>query len=213
MAAAAYDKQVFLNCPFDSEYRAMREAITFTVADCGFQPRSALEVEDGSQVRLDKILGIVRACRLGIHDISRTEVDRHSGLPRFNMPLELGMFLGAKAFGEARQKKKMCLILDRERYRHQAFVSDIAGQDIRAHQGLPHEAIAAVRDWLRSVRPKINIPGGKVVVSRYETFCHDLPGMCADLGLSRDDLTYVDYTWCVVAWLEVHPWRPPGSAS
>jgi hypothetical protein len=203
---AGYDKQVFLNCPFDSEYQAIREAITFTVFDCGFRPRSAFEVDDGSQVRIDKISGIVRDCRLGIHDISRTEADGHSGLPRFNMPLELGMFLGAKRFGEARQKKKMCLILDRERHRYQAFISDIAGQDIRAHQGLPQEAIAIVRDWLRSVRPRVSIPGGKAIAGRYDSFCRDLPEMCVNLDLSRDDLTYVDYTWCVSEWLRVNPW-------
>src|SRR5262249_5963635 len=30
-------------------------------------------------------------CKYGIHDISRTEVTSASGLPRFNMPLELGV--------------------------------------------------------------------------------------------------------------------------
>jgi len=33
------------------------------------------------------------------HDISRTELNEHS-LPRFNMPLELGLFLGASRFGQ-----------------------------------------------------------------------------------------------------------------
>jgi hypothetical protein len=205
MAPAAYGRQVFFNCPFDPEYQAMREAITFTVFDCGFRARSALEVDDGSQVRIDKIFDIVRDCRLGIHDISRTEVDAISGLPRFNMPLELGMFLAAKRFGKSRQQKKMCLILDRERHRYQAFISDIAGQDIRAHHGLPEKAIATVRDWLRSVRPEVSIPGGQEVARRYQDFRRGLLDMCAELRLSRDDLTYIDYTWCVSEWLKLNP--------
>jgi hypothetical protein len=184
----------------------MREAITFTVFDCGFRPRNALEGADGSQVRIDKIFDIVRDCRLGIHDISRTEVDGRSGLPRFNMPLELGMFLAAKRFGEAPQKKKMCLILDRELHRYQTFISDIAGQDIRAHQGQLQQAIVIVRDWLRSVRPKIGIPGGKAITSRYDSFCRELPDMCVEEGLSRDELTYDDFNWCVFAWLKENPW-------
>ncbi len=49
-------------------------------------------------------------------------------LPRFNMPLELGIFLGAKRFGSQKQKQKNGLILDREKYRYQSFCSDIAGQ-------------------------------------------------------------------------------------
>ena len=49
---------------------------------------------------------MIADCRYGIHDISRTELDRDSGLPRFNMPLELGIFLGAKRFGAEEQKRK-----------------------------------------------------------------------------------------------------------
>ena len=73
--------------------------MVFTVHDCGFIARCALEEEDASQVRIDKIYNIIAECRYGIHDISRTELDENSGLPRFNMPLELGIFLGAKKFG------------------------------------------------------------------------------------------------------------------
>ena len=51
------------------------------------------------------------------------------------MPLELGLFLGAKRFGRGEQKSKTCLILDVERYRYQKFISDISGQDIAAHCG------------------------------------------------------------------------------
>lgn len=206
MAEAGYDRQVFLNCPFDTEYQPIRGAITFTVFDCGFRPRSALEIDDGSQVRIDKIFGIVQQCRLGIHDISRTELDGVTGLPRFNMPLELGIFLGAKRFGEDRQRKKTCLILDRERYRYQAFVSDIAGQDIRAHQGQHQKAIGIVRDWLRSTRPMVNIPGGSAMTKRYDAFFGDLPGMCDELDLIPEDLSSIDYTWCVSKWLKTNPW-------
>ena len=81
-------------------------AIVFAVHDCGFMARCALEEEDTSQVRIDKIYAIIADCRYGIHDISRTELDEVSGLPRFNMPLELGIFLGAKKFGVKEQKKK-----------------------------------------------------------------------------------------------------------
>ena len=45
------------------------------------------------------ICDIIKASRFGIHDVSRTESDKASALPRFNMPLELGFFLGARAFG------------------------------------------------------------------------------------------------------------------
>lgn len=34
-----YDNSVFVNCPFDSEYRPLFEAVAFSIYDCGFFPR------------------------------------------------------------------------------------------------------------------------------------------------------------------------------
>jgi len=50
---------------------------------------------------VDKLYGLIEACRYGIHDLSRTELDKSHQLPRFNMPLELGIFLGARRYGGA----------------------------------------------------------------------------------------------------------------
>ena len=38
------------------------------------------------------------------------------------------------------------MILDREKYRYQAYLSDLGGQDIRDHGDDPSRAIAAVRN-------------------------------------------------------------------
>src|SRR5438105_5993198 len=108
MARNYYDKSVFINCPFDPQYQPLFEAILFAVLDCDLRPRCALEIADASEVRIDKIFKIIADCKYGIHDISRTEVTAASGLPRFNMPLELGIFLAAKRFGAGRQRKKVC---------------------------------------------------------------------------------------------------------
>ena len=133
---------VFLNCPFDDKYRPIFEAVIFAIYDCGFVARCALEIDDSAEVRIDKIFRLIGACKFGIHDISRIELDRKSGFPRFNMSFELGIFLGAKRFGGRRQKEKSCLILDKEPYRFQSFISDIGGQDIKAHDGEPKTASA-----------------------------------------------------------------------
>jgi len=150
MQSIHYNDNVFINCPFDSVYKPLFDAMVFAVYDCGFIARCALEEEDASEVRIDKIYNIIADCRYGIHDISRTELDESSGLPRFNMPLELGVFLGAKKFGIEEQKRKKCLILDTQRYRYQQFISDIAGQDIQAHNNSAREVITHVRNWLRA---------------------------------------------------------------
>ena len=206
MRSADYDRSVFVNCPLDDEYRPLLDAAVFAIKDCGYITRLALEVSDGSEVRIDKIAKIIRECRLGFHDISRTASDPATNLPRFNMPLELGLFLGAKRFGNAEQKLKSCLIADVERYRYQRFISDIAGQDIAAHGGDTGAVIGIVRDWLRSATPKsIRIPGASAVSSRYDAFRQELPAMCTKLHLSVHELTFRDYGAQVEDWLALNP--------
>ena len=199
---------LIINCPFDEEYRPLFEAMVFAISDCGFVVRSAMEVDDGSQVRIDKIANIIAECRLGIHDISRTELDPVAQLPRFNMPLELGMFLGAKRYGNTRQRQKICLILDRERYRYQRFCSDIAGQDIRTHDNDPAVAVRVVRDWLRNalVPPAILLPSGSRIARRYAEFQADLPLICELIRLDPDELTFNDLTSLISVWLQENGW-------
>ena len=192
-----YEQYVFINCPFDRQYQQIFEAIVFVVSDCGFRPRCSLEIDDGSQIRIEKIFKIISDCKFGIHDISKTEPDGLNNLPRFNMPLELGMFLGAKRYGSNEQTEKICLILDREAYRYQKFISDIAGQDIRAHEDDPKKAISIVRNWLRNAMPSSSMPGGEAIVARYESFRETLPVMCKRVGLTEDALTFIDYLWLV----------------
>lgn len=208
MGKRGYFEQVFINCPFDGEYRPMFEALVFAVHDCGFVARCALELEDASQVRIDKIQSIIGACGLGIHDISRTELDPTWGLPRFNMPLELGLFLGAKKYGTGEQRKKLALILDRDPFRYQKYCSDIAGQDIRSHEGDPLETVKIVRNWLRnaSADSGVVIPSGSVMVERYERFQRELPLLCNTLRLDRDELIFNDFTTLTAEWLKVNSW-------
>lgn len=97
MATTKYASSVFINCPFDDEFEPIRNAIVFAIYDCGFIPRCALEENNAGNVRFDKIQRIISECKFGVHDISRTELDDQNNLPRFNMPLELGVFLRVSA--------------------------------------------------------------------------------------------------------------------
>ncbi len=202
MKSAHYTDNVFINCPFDSAYKPLFDAMVFAVQDCGFIARCALEEEDASQVRIDKIYSVIADCRYGIHDISRTELDETSGFPRFNMPLELGVFLGAKKFGIEEQKRKKCLILDKEPYRYQQFISDIAGQDIQAHHNEVEATIKVVRNWLRIASGRQTIPGGNIIWERYQIFLRDLPQTVVELRLDADDLIFNDYASVIARWLE-----------
>jgi len=172
---------VFVNCPFDEDYKPIFDALIFTIFACEFRPRSALELEDASQPRIEKLYGIIGECRFGIHDLSRTELDPQNGLPRFNMPLELGIFLGAKKFGEDAQRQKRCLVLDVDRYRYQRFISDLSGMDIREHGGEVDNAVACVRNWLANVSRR-RLPGARLIQGAYADFVSKKP---ADRRRSR----------------------------
>ena len=206
----SHERDVFVNCPFDGKYRPLLRALIFAVHDCGFRARSALEVEDSGEVRVQKILRIIGESPYAIHDISRVELDKKSNLPRFNMPLELGLFLGAKTFGNPDQQAKRCIVLDEEQFRYQKFCSDIAGQDIRAHQKRPAAAIEIVRNWLSTTTPAAGtvIPSGSIIADRHQRFRQALPAGCAALQLDRRRLTYGDDVTLIVGWLKENPWKP-----
>ncbi len=196
-----YDQNVFINCPFDDDYQPIFQALVFATFECGLRPRCALEVYDAGEVRIEKIARIIGECRWGIHDISRTELNPN-GLPRFNMPLELGIFLGARRFGNRPQQQKSCLVLDTDRYRYQQFVSDIAGQDIQAHRGDAARAIKAVRDWLGASRAGIQPPPGAAAISkRFKRFLDDLPAICAATERDVGDLTFTEFADAASIWL------------
>ena len=197
----SYTSNVFLNFPFDAQYLQIRNAIVFSVFDCGFVPRCALEIENSGEVRFDRIQRLIDESKFGIHDVSRTELDSATNLPRFNMPLELGVFIGARRYGSTKQKQKNCLILDIEQYRYQAFISDIAGHDIRAHSNEPEQAINHVRNWLNSASGRKTIPGGSEILRRFTQFESDLPDMCEAIPIELDELTYNDYSNFVSEWL------------
>jgi hypothetical protein len=104
MGRLSYNDSVFINCPFDAEYNSLLHAIIYAVYRCGFFPKTALDEDDGTANRLEKIIRIIKGCRYGIHDLSRIEVNI-AGYPRFNMPFELGIFFGARYLGEESQKR------------------------------------------------------------------------------------------------------------
>ena len=94
----AYDSSVFINCPFDHQFKPLFRAMVFTVEYYNFSARCSLEVTDSGEVRIGKIIRLIRESKYGIHDISRTEVNE-KGLPRFNMPYEFGIFTGFRHYG------------------------------------------------------------------------------------------------------------------
>ena len=195
------NREVFINCPFSDDYEEMFRATVFAVVRCGFTPRCAREDDDGGAARIEKICSIIKECRYGVHDISKTELDSGSKLPRFNMPLELGLFLGAKKLGPPNQRSKKVLIFDRAPHRYQKFISDIAGQDIHSHGRRVRNLILEIVNWLRHENRKATIPGGAAVADQYKRFKRHLPNIAAEKQLKLTEITFRDLNAIAAEWI------------
>lgn len=197
------NRNVFINCPFDDKYIPIFDSILFAIYFCGCKPRCALEIDDGSLVRLFKIYSIIEKCDLGIHDISRTELNNNN-LPRFNMPFEFGIYMGAKRFGGRKQKIKSCLIFDVEKYRYMEFISDISGQDIKSHNNDPKQVIKMIRNWLNTYSTLSPLPGANAIIKKYQQYFIDRPHILKSLNLIDDDVQYSDRIQIIEEWIALN---------
>ncbi|MBO6792963.1 MAG: hypothetical protein JJ895_03560 [Balneolaceae bacterium] len=169
-----FDKQVFLNCPFDVEYEELLKPLFFTVISCGFKPRIASERLDSGEVRLDKIKNLILECRFGIHDLSRCKSKDKDEYSRFNMPFELAYDLAARDFHpENKMKRKRFLVLEEERYSLQKSLSDLSFSDPKCHEGDPEELVHQVRTWFYELgNKKLKSPSN--IWDDYNVFYSDL---------------------------------------
>lgn len=191
--AEVNSRDVFVNCPFDDGYQPLFRAILYAVIRSGYRVRCALEADNAGTNRIDKIMDIIAECKFGIHDICRTELDATSNLPRFNMPFELGLFYGARRYGGVKQKAKVFVILDTDRFRFQKFISDISGVDIRAHAGQATQLLSKLSEWFRTQSNAPSpVPGGDQMSSEFEAFNAALPKLCALRSLKESEVTFSD---------------------
>src|SRR6185369_10391428 len=143
-----FERSVFINCPFDPDYRPLVLAQLFTVRYLGLTPRIAYEESDSGELRLDKIRRLIRESRFSIHDLSRCRASRAGEYFRLNMPLELGIDGGFRWSGARNWWRKRFLILEEKRYSYQKALSDLAGADLKCHKNNFAVLIEVVRNWL-----------------------------------------------------------------
>jgi hypothetical protein len=198
-------RSVFVNCPFNDHYRAkLFPAILFSILDCGFAPVCALDRDNSSDSRLEKILELLSQCQLSVHDLSQVELDPAHGLPHFNMAFELGLFFGNRA----REPRRSCLILDSDAWRYRAYLSDLSGRDIKAHSNRPDLLIQHIRNYL-NVSP-IPLPGPSRIHDRYQKVLVDLPRSAERAQLDPGNLSYQDLVFLIVGWQQGLPMNPSG---
>jgi len=56
MAPKNFSTNIFINCPFDKDYKSLLRPILFTIVYLGFNPRLASERSDSLEQRIEKIL-------------------------------------------------------------------------------------------------------------------------------------------------------------
>lgn len=198
-----YQQNVFINCPFDDDYQPIFEAIVFTVMIVGFRPKCARERMNSAEVRIQKIVSIIGDCRYSVHDLSRTQLDDSTGLPRFNMPFELGVDVGCREFSDS-YNDKSCLIFGEKKYEYHKYLSDISGQDIAHHDNEVKKAVAGVRDFLATAANEMLL-GPAAIFKRYEMFRERLPAILEAAGVNSDEMKFVDLTLAIKSWLETLP--------
>jgi len=189
---APFERCVFVNVPFDSEYLPILHAVLFTIQDCGFIARIAVEDTGSNETRLDKIGRIILESRLSIHDISRVK-SISNPLPRFNMPFECGLAMGAIRFGQAAQNRDFLLLVG-EPFQDKRTLSDLAGQDSKAHQNDPKLAVNAVRAFLSAKKNSADrTRGAEAIWKRYLLFKTQLPRLVEEIELTVNEIDSFDY--------------------
>lgn len=142
-----FETNVFINCPFDKDYTILLRTLTFTLQFLDFTPFVSQTISS-STIRVNQIKEHIKNCKYSIHDLSRSRPMKKGDLPRFNMPYELGLDLGACEYGGKKLKTKRTLILETGRFHYQQVLSDISGQDIENHDNDPQTLVTKVRNWV-----------------------------------------------------------------
>ncbi len=165
----SFSTNIFINCPFDKEYKPLLKSLVFTIIYLGFEPKLSTTASSGHQ-RIDEIMNLINTCKFSIHDISRCEPLKTGDLPRFNMPYEMGLDIGCFKFGNAQMRSKRCLILEKVKNRYDIVISDISGQDIKEHNNKPKKLVEKVLDWFTAngAIPINNVPSLSTTWTKFQ---------------------------------------------
>lgn len=144
---ADYERNVFINCPFDPQFKELLEPLVFTILYLGFIPRIASERNNAGEQRINKICELIHESKLSIHDLSRLKAGKKNEYYRLNMPFELGIDYSLLKFIPEYSGKSF-LVLGKDRYDYAKALSDIAGSDIDYHHDEPPKIVLAARNWL-----------------------------------------------------------------
>lgn len=165
-------QSVFLNIPYDNQFKDLYLAYIVGLTQLGLEIKATLAVPN--QGRLEQIIRLIEKSDVSIHDLSRIELS--SGIPRFNMPLELGLALHRSYVTRGQHR---VYVFERKRYRMQQSTSDINGIDPQIHYGRPKGVMAGLRNIFHQPKGTTTVPE---MLSSYRAVKRKLPAFLKKAG-------------------------------
>lgn len=163
--------KVFINCPYDKDYRDFFKLLVFLCEYFRCEPCFASQT-NSSEPRFEKIVKLIDESSVGIHDISRISLT--NGLPRFNMPFELGMDM---MHSLKCSKDKRILVLDGNENDYRRTLSDLNCSDIEAHGNNETKLVTIIRKFFINLLSLSDVPGPKKILlaykAQFKTWLHD----------------------------------------
>lgn len=140
-----------MNIPYDAAFEDLFLAYIVGLTQLGLRINIALAVPN--QGRLETIIELIERSYFSIHDLSRVEL--YHGLPRFNMPVELGLALYRSRITRGKHR---IFIFDRKRNQAQRSTSDVNGIDPQIHNGTVKGLMSGLRNILRQPGDVTTVP-------------------------------------------------------
>ena len=184
---AGFDRNIFINCPFDDDYLPLLQPLLFTIIYFDYNPRIASESADSGEQRIDKICDLIDRSKYSIHDLSRLRSKTKKEFYRLNMPFELGIDYGCRRFATNHHRDKKFLILEKNRYDYAKALSDLSGVDIKTHEEKPGKIVRATRNWITTLASE-TIDSSSVVWEQFNLFIEDFYEKRKAENFSDDDI-------------------------
>ena len=152
---------IFLNCPYDADYRPLFEAAVLATTCSGFTPRVAWDTGTLAEPRMARISRAIFESKYSVHDLSRCKGEGDSNLARFNMPLELGIAMARRYLTRRVTDKHDWIVLVPSGHQYSRYISDLAGFDPATHDGTERGLVFALMPWLatRGDGASVSSPG------------------------------------------------------
>lgn len=183
-----FTKNVFINCPFDSDYNSLLRPILFTIVYLGFDPQIASQTADAGEQRINKIISLILKSKYSIHDLSRIRSEKPSELYRLNMPFELGIDYGCRRIPSGYLRRKRFLVLGAKPHDYKKALSDLAGIDGKSHGNKPDQAVLALRNWFIDTVHLQNVESPTVIWYKFTDFSAEFYTRRKKEGFSKGDL-------------------------